>query len=171
MFSRSEFETVYRENYRPIYLYIRKHVNSQEDAEDLTATAFTLAWKSRDSYDETRCPIRAWLYIIAGNLLKNYYRDSKPRVSIDDEQFPEEMLASSQMESAQALTEMRQILADALHVLDDREKTVIINKYFRDVKNSAIASFLGISEGNVRVIASRALDKMQRYLSGKGITL
>ncbi len=169
MQSAESFETIYREHYKQVYLYIRRHVSNEADAEDLTAVVFAQTWKAWESYDPDRCPIRAWLYIIAGNLLKNYYRDAKSTLSLDDESLAgtNAGLAELQCDSirdTQELMELREQLVGTLKVLDERERVIIVNKYFFDMKNRELADRLGISEGNVRVISTRALKKMQEYL-------
>ena len=162
------FENAYREHYLPVYNYIHKHIINEADAEDLTANVFVMAYKAWDRYDPGRCPVRAWFYIIASNLLKNFYRDQekhKDDRSLDiEDALPSEEPKDTGFEEAQNIMALREVIAEALDILEDREKTIIINKYFRDMTNAELSRSLMISEGNVRVISTRALKKMKSYL-------
>ncbi len=160
-----DFEEVYREHYRPVFAYVHKHLSIEADAEDLTASVFTMAWRAWDRYDPEKCPIRAWLYIIASNLLKNHYRDRKEHLSLDNEETAAAVqVRDDSFEEAQKLMALREVLAEAIEILEERERTIIINRYFCDMSNAELAKRLGLSEGNVRVIATRAMKKMRAYL-------
>lgn len=168
MESTVDFEEAYRDNYLPVYNYIHKHIVNEADSEDLTANVFVMAYKAWDRYDPGRCPVRAWFYIIASNLLKNFYRDQekhKDDRSLDTgDSLPSDEPKDSGFEEAQKIMALREVIAEALDILDDREKTIIINKYFRDMSNNELSKALMISEGNVRVISTRALKKMKAFL-------
>ncbi len=167
MNEKQDFEQVYRENYLQVYRYINKHVVIVADAEDITANVFVMAWKAWDRYDPEKCPIRTWLFIIASNLLKNHYRDTEKtkqdQSMDDDEAFDGTELGDSSFDEAQKTMALREVLADALETLDEREKTLIINKYFNDLSYTDLSTALSISEGNARVISTRALKKLKAY--------
>ena len=163
-----DYEEAYRENYLPVYNYVHKHVLNIADAEDLTANVFVMAFNAWDRYDPSRCPVRAWFYIIASNLLKNFYRDQEKHRN--DQSLDSEDPAASyepgddSFTEAQRIMALREVVAEALEALDEREKQVVINKYFHDMTNSDLSKALMTSEGNVRVISTRALKKMRKYL-------
>ncbi len=163
-----DFEAAYRENYLPVYNYIHKHIVIEADAEDLTANVFVMAYKAWDRYDPERCPVRAWFYIIASNLLKNFYRDQekhKEDRSLDSEDsLPSDEPGDDSFAEAQRIMALREVIAEAVEILDEREKQIVINKYFHDMTNAELSKALMISEGNVRVISTRALKKMKKYL-------
>ncbi|MCA9327786.1 sigma-70 family RNA polymerase sigma factor, partial [Candidatus Saccharibacteria bacterium] len=58
------------------YRYLFVHVHDQHLAEDLTADAFTKAWKSIDRFDFKQP--RPWLYTIARNVLNDHWRRKQP---------------------------------------------------------------------------------------------
>ena len=163
-----DFEYAYRENYLPVYNYIHKHIVNEADAEDLTANVFVMAYRAWDRYEPERCPVRAWLYIIASNLLKNFYRDHekhKDDRSLDMEDAPQsDEPRDDSFEEAQKIMALREVIAEALEILDEREKLIVINKFFHDMTNGELSRSLMISEGNVRVISTRALKKMKAFL-------
>lgn len=162
------FEEAYRENYLPIYRYIHKHITNEADAEDLTANVFVMAYRAWDRYDPEKCPVRAWFYIIASNILKNFYRDQekhKNDLALDSEDATPSMEPGDEsFEEAQRIMALREVIAEAIDVLDEREKTIVINRFFCDMTNAELSRSMMISEGNVRVIATRALKKMRTFM-------
>lgn len=60
----------------------------------------------------------------------------------------------------------RQMLEDAMKVLDERERKIVEMRFFEDLTQSQIAQRLGISQMHVSRLLRRALQKMQAYLRG-----
>lgn len=143
--------------------YLTSHTHSKEDAEDILQDVFTSVYEHCAEFDETRCNEQAWLYIIAKRKLVSYYRAHKQNDSIDemeDYQLPGE----DTMSEAVNLMGVRQAVAKALKVLDERSRQVIVLRFFEGLTAEETGERLGISAGNVRIIQSRALKTMQGEL-------
>ena len=54
------------------------------------------------------------------------------------------------------------ILNDVIQTLPDREKKIILLRYFRDMTQSEIAKIFGISQVQISRIESKVLDKMRK---------
>ena len=61
-----DFERVYTEYFKDVYLYLRSLSANEDTAEELTQEVFSKALKSLDSFDGSK-DIRAWLFTIAKN--------------------------------------------------------------------------------------------------------
>jgi RNA polymerase sigma-70 factor (ECF subfamily) len=57
-------------------------------------------------------------------------------------------------------------LARCLQLLKERDRTVIVMSFYDEKPCADLASFLGVSEGNVRVIRHRALHQLRACLGG-----
>jgi RNA polymerase sigma-B factor len=64
--------------------------------------------------------------------------------------------------------EKRQLIEDAMKVLDERERKIVEMRFFDDLSQTQIAQRLGISQMHVSRLLRRALQKMQAYLRGTG---
>lgn len=62
--------------------------------------------------------------------------------------------------------EMKRVVADAINELAEREKQVIILYYYKNMKYSDIAKALGVSEGRICQIHSKATLTLKAKLSG-----
>ena len=143
--------------------YLCAHCHIREDAEDLLQDVLVSVYEHCEEFDPERCNEEAWLYIIAKRKLVSYYRRFRQSDSIDameDYQLPGE----NSMEQAVNLMACRQSVAKALAVLDERSREIVVLKYFDELSYREIAEKLGLTEGNARVICSRALNRMQAAL-------
>lgn len=159
------FEDFYNKYYSKVFVFCRQHISSQEDAEDLVDAIFFAAYQNYDKYDPAKARLSTWIFCIANNRLKNYYRDKKdPGESLDDMFDTVEIAAEGSIEEAAELEELRAAIADALETLPERERTIIIMSYFKNMNSNDIAEQLGLSNSNVRQILSRSLKKLQPFL-------
>lgn len=163
------FDEFYKEYYSLVYCYILKKINLKEDAEDLAGDVFCACYKNFKNYDSGKSSIKTWLFVIVNNKLKNYYRDKKTVVSID-EQIDEKYLCDNKDYTTQAITleDYRNILANAISTLSEKYQLVVILRYFGEKNTDEIADITGMSAVNVRVTISRALKKINEYLVGNG---
>ncbi len=145
--------------------YLVAHTHTREDAEDILQEVFLSCHHHREEFDPERCNEQAWLYIIAKRKLVSYYRARKDVVSLDA---MEPDLTPGRDDMAKAINVMacRQAVAQALSKLDERSRSVIVMRYLKGLTPDETARALDISSGNVRVIQSRALDKMAKILEG-----
>ena len=143
--------------------FLLAHTNNREDAEDLMQDVFTSCYKAQERFDSTKCSEVAWLFIIAKNRLKNYYRDKKNNVSLDsidvDQKDDKDYVAQ-----AMHLMHCREVAAEAIRKLDERSQKIIMLRFFEEKTHDEIAEIMNLTTGNVRVIQSRALKQMEEYL-------
>ena len=74
------FEQIYDDYKDKIYEFIFYKVSNKELAEDLTSDVFISVYKNLHRYDAEKSFITTWLYAIAYNRLKNYYKSRKNNV-------------------------------------------------------------------------------------------
>ena len=120
-----------------------------------------------EEFDESKCSVSTWLYVIASNRLKNYYRGRKeelPLEAADLQAVSEEKSPQNMME----LEEMRRELLDALKMLPLKERSILIQKFYMGKSAAEIAEDLGLTPGNVRVIQKRSLEKLRKILEVNG---
>jgi len=158
------FEQVYEKYYSEVLHYAQRKMGSFHDAEDLVGDSFFYCYQHYEQYDPAKSSITTWLYLIVNSRIKNYYRDRKEHVDYSE---LEEVLFSDEpdLDRAVYLEELRQYLSDALTVLSEKQQKAVILRYFQNKEFSEIAETLDTTPGNIRVILSRALDKLENELS------
>lgn len=133
--------------YDKIYKYIYFKVNNKTRAEDLTQETFLRFMKSECNEPER------YLYTIAGNLCIDEYRRIKP-VFKEDEDITqvEEGFEDKILE--------KQVLANALKVLSDEDREMIVLRFVNEEPIGEIAKLYGIS----RFALTRKLNKAKNRL-------
>ena len=62
-----------------VYSYVRFHVASADEADDITAETFLKVLAAEDRFDPDRGEARIWIFRIAQNTLRDHHRRSKVR--------------------------------------------------------------------------------------------
>lgn len=82
---RAAFDVIYQKYKRPIFNYIYRMIGNRETAEELAQETFVKAYVNLPNYKE-RSTFSAWLYTIAGNLVKNELRANVYRAHLSLDQ-------------------------------------------------------------------------------------
>lgn len=155
-------EKIYSDYRSKVFGYIRSRVNSVQDAEDIVADVFLKVYEKLESYDESKASLSTWIYTITRNTLTDYYRTRK---AFDEIQELSEDDASTEDDVCHA--EMLEILAKALEALDERERDIVVFRYYFNKQLKDIAAQMGISYAYVRVLHNRALQNLRLFFENQ----
>lgn len=158
------FEQVYQDYYNKIYMFVKKRIPQEQDAEELTADIFTAVYKNLERYEADRGSLDTWIYVITGNRIKNYYRDKKDEMLTDRMEDQIQMRELS-AEEVSMLRQEREHLLQCLKKLSVRERSIIILKYYQGKNSEEIGWQLGLTPVNVRVILKRSLNKLRNIMT------
>lgn len=156
---KPDFEAVYSSNYDRVLYYIRKKVACPEDAEDLASEVFAYCYSHYADYDPEKSSVTTWIYLVVNSRIKNYYRD---QVSFADYEAVSETMQDQSIDLDEGiyLEQLHSTLMRAINSLPERQRQIVMMRYFQNRSSEDIASALGLSPGNVRVLLSRALNKL-----------
>jgi len=160
---KQEFEAIYQTYYKKVFNYIKKKISNIQDAEELTHEIFIKLYRLRASYDANKSAISTWIFVATNNRLKNYYRDRKEQVTFDEITY-NAISEEFSPEVCYMLEAQRKELMECLKKLSDRERTIIIRKYYMGERSNQIAIEMGLTPGNVRIIQKRSLEKLKKLL-------
>lgn len=150
----------YKEYIKKFFLY---RVNTEQNAEELTAQTFEKALKGLDNFQWQGVSFSAWLYKIARNTLIDHYRknDKRSEVSSLDQHYS---LPSDDKSPEDKIEIMfsEDILHKVLQELPSREREIIYLKFFDGYTNKLIAELTDLSETNVGTIVHRVLKKLRK---------
>ena len=163
-----DFAELFEEHYARIYNYYRYRVESQDDAEDLTSTAFERAYAHRDGFDAAKGTFSSWLFRIAHNVLANYYRTRQRRAAHEAEgEPPADLVMPAPSPEAQVIQEESVArLLGGLRALSQRDQEVITLKFAGQLSNREIGQIMELKEKTVSVVLWRAMGRLQRQLKG-----
>lgn len=160
------FDSFYAEYRQPVFRYLCGKMNSTQDAEDLTADIFEYCFRQYSAFDPQKASRKTWLYVIVNSRYKNYLRSRRCFENIDDymDFTPSD---DAPLEQAIEMEQERGVLTKALGQLPQKQREIVISKYFLEKSTDEIAQKLGMTPVNVRVQLYRALQKMKVYIQSE----
>jgi RNA polymerase sigma-70 factor, ECF subfamily len=161
---REAFGLIYDHFSGKLYKFIFFRVGHKELAEDILADTFVKAWTRIEQVSSAKA-FTSWLYQIAKNSVIDYYRLKK--VTVDLEEVVDILEdAASPIDDANLVIEQR-VVIELMQELPQDQQQVIRYKFFEELENIEIAQIMGKSEGSVRVIQHRAVNKLKELLNKK----
>lgn len=159
--SEEEFTFIYSENFDSVVNFIDKRVNNFAVSEELANDVFFNVYKYGTNYDSNRSNIRTWIYTIAKNRLKNYYRDSKIGKIIFENNVEEIQDDANAIEKFIEKEDNKSLIKELLSILSNKERKIIFLKYYIGLNSNEIGNILNMKDATVRVTLKRAIDKMK----------
>lgn len=155
------FTVLYDRYVGRVYRLVSYRLGSRVDVEDLTQQTFLNAWQALARYQVSDVPFVVWLLKIAHNLCTSHLRSTRYSLELNETIDP---IAELQVDDVVIRSERRQHVLQALRRLEDDQLHAVWMRYLEDLSYEEIASQLGKSVSNVRVIMHRALRKLRRYV-------
>ncbi len=161
---------LYDKYYPEILGYIYHCTLDHVATEDLTSQVFLAAFQHLGRFRWRQIPFRAWLYQIATNEVRTYYRRQKRAraTSLRRGHRGRGNEAPSAAEGP-AATEEYGLLRQALLELRPKHRTVIVLRYFEGKTMAEISSITGRKEGTIRCQLHRGLAQLQEILVRRGV--
>ena len=156
----SKFGELYDIHFERVYAFIAKRVPERDRAEDLTAEVFHKALAGLRAYEYRGAPFGAWLLRIAANLVFDHRkRTSREPTNVED--LPEPGHPAEQEDIERRARLFR--LVDALPL---EQRRVVYARFVEQRSIREIAQQLGKSEGAVKQLQFRALEKLRSKMEG-----
>lgn len=152
----AELEQLVHVHSRRLHNFIRRRIGNPEDVEDIVQDTLVEAIRFRDRFHGQSRP-ETWLFGIAMNLVRNYYKRQKVRQIFDyveTDEFADDA-ARGPAERAESQQTMHR-LSDALGDLPPDARKVIHLVFNEEMTYEEAAAELGIPVGTVRSRISRA---------------
>ena len=157
----SRFAELYELNFARVYAYIARRVGNRDVAQDLTSDVFHKALASIQNFEWRGVPFAGWLLRIAANMIVDRSKRSGREVSGGDD-LPE---PSTQPNLEEIDRQGR--LFRLVEQLPPDQRRVIGMRFAEEKSICEIATELGRSEGAVKQLQFRALEKLRVQMGGK----
>jgi RNA polymerase sigma-70 factor (ECF subfamily) len=111
-----------------------------------------------------------WLYGIATNKLRRYYRTEKTQRKAAVSSIRDRMTLKERQDGFENLVgeELKQIVSGAMKKLRTRHRAILIMRCYDDMSYTEIAESMGCSEFSTRMLFMRAKRALQKELSRNG---
>lgn len=157
----AHFAVLYEENFERVYAYVSRRLRDRAEAEDLTSEVFHQALANLSRFEWRGVPFAAWLFKIAANAIIDRAKRNAKELEL-----PASLDVSTEVSAQEFEVEIEQRarlfkLVDGLPA-DQRR---VIEMRFADEKSiREIAAELGRSEGAIKQLQFRALEKLRAQL-------
>lgn len=149
-----------RQNQEYLYKMAYLYTENQQDALDVAGTAILKGYQHIRSLKNPQW-FRTWIT----RILIRCAQDANKKIvyfdSIDEVEIPERYEGISLEETWD--------LRNAIELLPEKYRNVIILKYFSEMSVQEIAYVLEIPSGSVKAYLSRGRDELKKYLGGGGL--
>ncbi len=159
-------EQIYQDYKEQLRRYIKSRINHPQDTEDLLSCVFLKIHEHLHAYDSGKASLSTWIYTITHNTINDYLRkkyhspvfetqeDALVDYAEDDLSVLDKIIRKEQLES----------LGVALECLPDRERDIIILRFYYQYTSPQIAVMMGISHENVRYLQHIAIGKLKKKI-------
>lgn len=149
----AHFAELYTRYFHVVYAYAVRRVANREDAEDLTSEVFHQALANLKRFEWRGAPFGAWLVRIAGNAIADRWRSrSRHR---------EDPLTTEASDESMSDIERRATLFRLVEGLPLDQRRVIVMRFVEEKSIREIAQGLKRTEGAVKQLQFRALEKLR----------
>lgn len=167
----TQIEDIYHEHVRRVLAFFTYRLGGcRQEAEDLTQATFERALRSIDRYDASKGSRLTWLMAIAQNLLVDHYRSDESGRTRATEPRELEGLAGGSDPIQHVFLGLAPELADALALLNPRDREIVSLCYGADLSGPVIAELKGMTVANVQQVLSRALRRMRTAIEAGMVT-
>jgi RNA polymerase sigma-70 factor (ECF subfamily) len=158
---------------RPIYALAYRVIGREEDARDVCQETFLRAFRALPGF-KGQAKFSSWLYRIALNLCRDWMRRQRrtPVVQIPDGVDPVELASErGPTESIETLVERNElsaVVAEAMALLPEEQRTAIILKEYHGMTFQEIADLQGCPLSTVKTRLYQGLSVLRRHLEKNG---
>lgn len=162
------FAVIFDRHAPHIHRYLARRLGASA-ADDLVAETFLAAFRRRERFDTDRPNARPWLYGIATNVVAQQRRTEEREYRLRQAYAPDMPEASPADRVATAVTarSLRRQLLDALAVLAEGDRDVLLLVAWEDLSYDEVATALAIPVGTVRSRLHRARRLLRERLDGQ----
>lgn len=145
------FEVLFDRYADAVQSFFSRRVNGDDEvAADLTQDIFLVIWSKSQAYRQGQA-VRPWLFAIAYNRLKDYYK------SVDYQAIYAEEMSRTGEEAAEDMTALHmdesrfdEVLRQVLAQLSEGEQVLFDLRFWEELPVAEIAEVVGVPEGTVK---------------------
>ncbi|GLY13543.1 sigma-70 family RNA polymerase sigma factor [Kineosporia rhizophila] len=164
--SEDDFRRLYADNFTAILNYARRRVQRPDDASDVVAETFLVAWRRRSEMPPGD-DARLWLYGVARLVLSNHGRGERRRLRLGERLRREHRAFSIEADPSDEVLGVRAV-REAMTGLSPNDREVLEMTVWEQLTPAEIAVALGLAPEVVRTRLSRARARMRKQLGQNG---
>lgn len=163
----NRFEDIMDKYHDELFKYVYNMSSNVQDTEDLLQEIFMKVYNNLNNYDSTRAGFRTWLYRIATNHVKNYFKSSYYRQKLMSTPYDDSL---SRFESdAEQVTirdkDIDKILKVMRNILKPKHLKIMMLHYFSQLTVNEISEIADIPAKTVYKAIKSSIDKIKKEVN------
>ena len=154
--TNEDFESLINEHSQMLFKIAYSYTKNTFDSQDIVQEVFVKFYRVRNSFENEE-HIKNWLIRVTINKSLNALKQNKKELLVGGEYI-------NNLSETSEVDEKNEEIRECVLALKDSYKTVIILYYYDNYSIKEIASFLKISENNVKVRLNRARVKLKEII-------
>ena len=157
---KDEFLAAYDAHADALFRLCYGKTGNRDEAKDLAQETFVRVWQHLEKGGEVR-EMRAFLYTVARNLIKDYYKKKKPVLERD---LPEGTMEQVGVGATQGVFAETQVVLNALTRIPDAYREALTLHLVEGIPIGEIAELLGERPNTISVRVKRGIEKVRAEL-------
>jgi len=161
--NKDAFGQIYNLFYKRIFRYCKFNLGNSRanDPQDICQETFLRAWKSLSNFSEKKGgSFQAYLFRIARNLIIDNSRKKKEVPLLEYQEIEDD----TDLDEGIDKKNENQKLKAALGKLKEKDRQIIILRYFEEMTTAEVAKTIGTKEGAIRVRIHRILKNLKEII-------
>lgn len=154
------FDQLMQHHQNQVYHIAYSYTKNEDQAMDVTQNVFLKVYENLSKF-QSRSRFKTWLLRIAYNESNNWIKKNQRDISSSD---PDIFASDSDQESNYLVQEHRTIMLQSLYQLNTKYRLAVVLRYFENYSIREISEVLKCSEGVVKNMLFRSLQKLKAKL-------
>ncbi|MGB4076572.1 MAG: RNA polymerase sigma factor [Minisyncoccia bacterium] len=155
--SHTKFLAAYEAYADALFRFCYGKTSSRDEAKDLAQETFLRAWREVERGNEIR-DFKAFLYTVARNLIKDYYKRKKPVLERD---LPEGILEEAPVAATQNVSAEARLFGDVIRAQKEPYRESLILHLIEGLPIHEIAELLQERPNTISVRVKRGIEKVR----------
>jgi uncharacterized protein (TIGR03435 family) len=165
--SETAFAALVSRHVNLVYSTALRNVGNAYAAEEISQAVFIILARKAVRLS-SRVVISGWLYQATRLTAANYLRTEIRRQNREQEAYMQSALNES---GPEVWPQIAPLLDDALGKLGERDRSAIVLRFFENKSLAEVGVALGASEDAAKMRVTRALEKLRKIFTKRGVTL
>lgn len=164
MTEKKNVDELFIEYQSKVRAYIFSRIANHYDAEDILSQVFLKVTENIDVYDPSKSSYGTWIYTITQNTVRDYFRRCQHNTDVELSDDMPLVDLNTNVENSILCKESLHALSEALNQLPERERDIIILRFYHGLPAKEVSEKVGVSYANVRYLQSIAIKKLRDLL-------
>ena len=164
------FTELVRRHLNLVYSIARRCTDSDGDAQDVAQAVFVILARKAANL-RARTVLTGWLYETTRHTAACLQRTNARRCAREQEAYMQSTLADSAPDPAADWQRLAPHLEAAMSQLGERDRTLLALRFYEHKSGPEAAALLGIREAAAHKRTARALEKLRKFFTRRGVAL